>query len=756
SGYPEPTGFHLSRRFDNLTATATIRLADGDYFMFLDVPGYGNYMPDESDRHVTKNDIAVNSTTTVHFTMPDMSSGMVTISGTIYFGSEAGGNELADAWVWVGNPANGYHNGTQSQAGGTYSLAIPTGSGYKLGADKPGYMSREPASLNASASSTGNNIVLTQYGLSISGHIYSDANSNSAYNTGEGVPNGFVRAETTQCGDSDTANDVNCVRSHSPVDGTGAYELGVVAGTWKVYGMADGYSETEFGTNITITTGSVSDKNIKLTANAGWTTKSKKKSITPASGGLLDDTDPDGTGIKLTIPPNALGSSNSSGDVNAQKTSSITQTNSSDPVGGEGVTVTATDNSGQAITNLDDYIDVEMVLYKVEIDAAIVAEELSYTKLKNTKNGFWDSTTNDWVNLTTTRKAYYKENSNDTEWILYASSTSEVSAFENFINQVASSSITVYDYKLVYTSKTNHLTVFAVIMPFIATPAEAAPDDPEDPIIPPSGGGGSFIIFCASVEYGEWGECTSNIQVREVISRTPADCRLTTQQQIDQQRECVIGEEKTTEVVETDQVALVVEIDRLYLEQGEFIARADVDEILPALGNVERNHDGEQLSRGTLINRLGIKLEDFAPRAQYALTNFITYGSPDTYRLGWGERAGVLNSFMAAFGKVAQTADDWSDVIKIANGRWPTQRSETAENQAAEHFRKIYLRDPNRNNPHDDAAVTVIAYGLRPANRNMDSEAAAVRIFKAIYGYAPTSATNWDIVRAIAYSGAIR
>ncbi|MEA3398410.1 MAG: lamin tail domain-containing protein, partial [Patescibacteria group bacterium] len=41
SGYPEPTGFHLSRRFDNLTATATIRLADGDYFMFLDVPGYG-------------------------------------------------------------------------------------------------------------------------------------------------------------------------------------------------------------------------------------------------------------------------------------------------------------------------------------------------------------------------------------------------------------------------------------------------------------------------------------------------------------------------------------------------------------------------------------------------------------------------------------------------------------------------------------------------------------------------------------------
>lgn len=58
--------------------------------------------------------------------------------------------------------------------------------------------------------------------------------------------------------------------------------------------------------------------------------------------------------------------------------------------------------------------------------------------------------------------------------------------------------------------------------------------------------------------------------------------------------------------------------------------------------------------------------------------------------------------------------------------------------------------------PNDNAAITVIAYGLRPVNRNLESEKAGIRIFKAIYGYDPESAVSWDIVRAIAYSGAIR
>jgi len=140
----------------------------------------------------------------------------------------------------------------------------------------------------------------------------------------------------------------------------------------------------------------------------------------------------------------------------------------------------------------------------------------------------------------------------------------------------------------------------------------------------------------------------------------------------------------------------------------------------------------------------------------YAITNFIVYGTPTTEILGAGERAGVLNSYKSAFGKLPTTESEWRDAIKIANGRWPNERSEAAETKAKQEFKKVYLRDPDMDNPNDNAAVTVIAYGLRPDNRNLDSERAGILTFKHIYGHNPVSATDWDVVRAIAYSGAVR
>ena len=141
---------------------------------------------------------------------------------------------------------------------------------------------------------------------------------------------------------------------------------------------------------------------------------------------------------------------------------------------------------------------------------------------------------------------------------------------------------------------------------------------------------------------------------------------------------------------------------------------------------------------------------------QYSLAYFIQNHTATTKILGAGERAGVINSYRSAFNKLPTAKSDWQDVIKIANGRWPADRSETAENRAKQEFKTVYLREPDMDNPNDNAAVTVIAYGLRPANRNMDSEKAAIKIFKNIYDFNPSSAVDWDITRAIAYSGAKR
>jgi hypothetical protein len=138
------------------------------------------------------------------------------------------------------------------------------------------------------------------------------------------------------------------------------------------------------------------------------------------------------------------------------------------------------------------------------------------------------------------------------------------------------------------------------------------------------------------------------------------------------------------------------------------------------------------------------------------MTSFIAYGTQTTQRLGAGERAGVLHSFQNAFGRLPTSQTDWEDVMKISNGRWPKQTLPEKEAEAAGLFESVYLREPDRTDPHDDAAVVVMTYGLRPANRNLDSEKAAIRSFVHIFKKIPNTVTDWTVVKAIAYSGATR
>lgn len=135
---------------------------------------------------------------------------------------------------------------------------------------------------------------------------------------------------------------------------------------------------------------------------------------------------------------------------------------------------------------------------------------------------------------------------------------------------------------------------------------------------------------------------------------------------------------------------------------------------------------------------------------------FVAHGTKSTIRLGEGERAGVVNSFISAFNRLPSSQVDWEDIIKIANGRWPSQKDKQTELNAIDAFKKIYERNPNRSNSFDEAAVIIIAYGLRPCERNLDSETQAIKTFRNTYGYSPKNASAWDIVRAIAYSGSKR
>ncbi|MEK7068026.1 MAG: hypothetical protein AAB956_03450 [Patescibacteria group bacterium] len=192
------------------------------------------------------------------------------------------------------------------------------------------------------------------------------------------------------------------------------------------------------------------------------------------------------------------------------------------------------------------------------------------------------------------------------------------------------------------------------------------------------------------------------------------------------------------------------------LSEADYLAGAgDVNTLLGAI-NASRNLAQERQFYNANTKNLIQGIRNLTADNINSYTNFITYGSASTLKLGAGERAGVLNSYKSAFGKLPITARDWQDVINIATGHWTAERSTSAEAKATILFRQVYLREANLTNAHDDAAINVIAYGLRPNIRNLGSEQAAIRIFRNIFRHTPASATDWDTVRAIAYSGATR
>lgn len=169
-----------------------------------------------------------------------------------------------------------------------------------------------------------------------------------------------------------------------------------------------------------------------------------------------------------------------------------------------------------------------------------------------------------------------------------------------------------------------------------------------------------------------------------------------------------------------------------------------------------RSQSSEKTTADKYLSNLTHNEKNFSSADANRLNWFITYGTVATKVLGAGERAGVLSSYKAAFGKLPKTETEWQDAVKVASGRWPSEKSATSETKAKVSFKKIYGKEANMSNQNDNAAVTIMAYGLRPSARNLASEKTAILSFKYFYKRAPSSANDWDAVRAIAYSGAKR
>jgi len=275
-----------------------------------------------------------------------------------------------------------------------------------------------------------------------------------------------------------------------------------------------------------------------------------------------------------------------------------------------------------------------------------------------------------------------------------------------------------------------------------------------------SGGGGSYVVPCTSVNYGPWQTCNGSIQVRSVLSQSPSGCSLTTAQQLATTQSCTLTVAPIVAPVSTSTPSVPVITAPVSNVLTDIASEAiilntwDKGQLLNHLG---KTADSTQERAGLIQYRTILGLDKKLTADEKSTVNdFIVYGTRTTQRLGAGERAGAINSYYQAYGKLPDSEAEWSDALKIASGRWPSERSATAEAQAKLEFKKVYLRNAVMTNNIDENAIMVIAYGLLPLNRNLNSERVAIVTFRHVYGHNPVNALAWNIVRAIAYSGATR
>ena len=719
---------------------------------------------------------------------------MATLSGTA----------TANATVWASRTDGpGKYNTTADSSTGAYSMKIPTGYSYMVGASLPGYVNTPVATSTFGGGAI--NLTLTASAYNISGTISSSVGGN--------VKEGFIWATK--------AGNTGWVGSEINADGT--YSLAVDSGSWTVYADApchnssSGITQTGSGTvNITLT--SISNCAINVP---------QMGSIVPSSGGTIAT-----SSISVNIPPNALGTGSSNVSFSIAKPDTIPpSTLNAAPITNAVQRITASDSNGTAITTLNNSIEIKMTYEDSDIPAG--------TSESNLQLAYWNTTTRTWdpvsatidttLNTITANVDHLSDfapiypvgqgapstptglaatRNGDTgmslSWTAVSGATSyllyrDTSASGNFPYLTTKNSTshsdtglsgnTPYYYKVSASNGTGESAastpaVFATTCTSVANGTVSTASctltcnsgyTDRDGVCYLTGGGGAPAspTTCSSVEYQDWQTtCASGWQYRNVKSQSPTGCALTTEQENQRKRKCdlatttpvttlpqIISEtkEKITEVVGTASQAakeFAQKIITIAADAAEII-KANINGLLGKLG-FKRDLAKEDVATKKYVKQLIKDAAGLAKEQQYALTNFIAYGTETTIKLGAGERAGVVNSYKAAYGKLPKTETEWTDAIKIANGRWPSAKSATSENNAAVAFKKIYLRTANMANAHDNAAVTVIAYGLRPSDRNLNSEKAAIKSFKAIYGYNPVSATAWDIVRAIAYSGAKR
>jgi len=193
------------------TGSYSIKVSAGDWYIdsFIDpFVAYGakKYMIVADDTTTT---VAANSTADRHFQAKQLDS---TISGHVFLDADAdnaydAGEGISNAWMFVtlGSTAmmdefkgfGGPSLGAFSDATGAYTISVAAGT-YKVGAGVPpgvDLINPQLQTVTTSATTAGTaNLQFKDAAATISGYVYIDTSGDGAYQAGEEITSGFVRA----------------------------------------------------------------------------------------------------------------------------------------------------------------------------------------------------------------------------------------------------------------------------------------------------------------------------------------------------------------------------------------------------------------------------------------------------------------------------------------------------------------------------------------------------------------------------------